>query len=255
MAHSSDGVFVTGTDTGVGKTWVAVHIIQALRRYPLSVCALKPVESGCVKFGEALWPRDAAQLRQAAGQKKVDEVVKFALHLPVAPAAAAQREGIQFDLEDLVQFCARDQLRVVEGAGGWRAPLAPDGDCQTLAQRLGLPVLVVAKDVLGAVNHTLLTCEAVRKAGCRLAGVVLNQQTAPEISCSNSDLIARLLPDVPLWQTGPNTWLDEDHESALLKTFADLPDLPPSPAERYTTEEAEPQLEDLLKPPVHSHHA
>ena len=170
---------MTGTDTGVGKTWVAAHLVRSLLGQVPEVQPLKPVESGCVAIdggsGGELRAEDAEALREAARLADSASVVRYKLQAPIAPMLAARREGVEFRLQDLADFCRREGLLVVEGAGGWRTPLAEDGDVQALASELGLPVLVVAEDRLGAINQALLTCEAVRRSHCRLAGVILNR--------------------------------------------------------------------------------
>ncbi len=225
MAHSlRKGVVVTGTDTGVGKTWVAVRLIRALRRYGHTVCPLKPVESGCLESDGGLLAQDAEALREAAGLERLEAVVRFKLRAPLAPVLAAEREGVPVALQDLLEFCRRpDGVRVIEGAGGWRSPLARDGDLRDLAAALELPVLVVAEDRLGAINHTLLTCEAVKQTShCRLAGVVLNRRQPEAGTYGNFQVLQRRLRRIPVWLTGQDQWLSEPEERAVLRTFVPL---------------------------------
>ena len=227
MAHSSrKGVVVTGTDTGVGKTWVAVRLIRALRRRGHAVCPLKPVESGCLEVDGGLLAQDAEALREAAGLERLEAVVRFKLRAPLAPVLAAEQEGVPTALQDLLEFCRRqDGVRIIEGAGGWRSPLVRDGDLRDLATALELPVLVVAEDRLGAINHALLTCEAVKQTPhCRLAGVVLNRRQPEAGMYGNFQMLQRRLRRIPVWLTGPDQWLSESEERAVLRTFA-----PPSP--------------------------
>lgn len=226
MLFDLRGIFVTGTDTGVGKTWAATHLIRELRRQVPEVHPLKPVESGCVatgNSGEGLQAQDAQALCEAAQLAETESVVRYKLRTPIAPMLAARQEGVEFRLQDLVDFCRREGLLVVEGAGGWRTPLAEDGDVQALASELGLPVLVVAEDRLGAINQVLLTCEAVQKSHCQLAGVILNQLKPGAGDFGNFPVLESRLGEVPVWQTRHEQWLDEKQARHLMATFVTMP--------------------------------
>jgi len=227
MRSDLRGIFVTGTDTGVGKTWAAAHLIRDLRGQVPEVRPLKPVESGCVAIDgasdEELRAEDAEALREAAQLAKTEPVVRYKLRTPIAPMLAARQEGVEYRLQDLVDFCRREELLVVEGAGGWRTPLAEDGDVQALASELGLPVLVVAEDRLGAINQALLTCEAVQKSHCQLAGVILNQLRPGTGDFGNFPVLESRLDEVPVWQTRHEQWLDEKQARHLMATFVTTP--------------------------------
>lgn len=170
------GLLITGTDTGVGKTVVSCAILELLRRRGLRPAPFKPCESGC----EQDRPEDALAMRDAAGSEDpIDEVCPYRLRLPLGPAAAAEAEGTSIDLERLLSAYARltegYRPAVVESAGGLLVPLAPALNFADLAERLDLPVLVVARDALGTLNHTALTVEALRRRGLHVAAVVLNR--------------------------------------------------------------------------------
>jgi dethiobiotin synthetase len=173
------GLFVTGTDTGVGKTEVAVALVVGARARGRDVGAMKPAQSG-VEDGQ---PTDADRLREAAGAgDPVELVCPYSLREPLAPGVAARLEGVEISLPHLLA-CAADLSRrhesiVVEGAGGLLVPLTGRETYADLAVALGMPVLVVARAGLGTVNHTALTCEALRARGLELAGVVLNRASA-----------------------------------------------------------------------------
>ncbi len=170
------GYFVTGTDTGVGKTTFCVGLLRAAFRRGLAVAALKPVETGSGPDAS-----DASRLAAAAGRAVP---VPFRYAPPVAPAVAARLAGRPVSLA--VVLAARDELLttrpdllLVEGAGGL---LVPYGDAllgDALVRALGFPLLIVARTSLGTINHTLLTLAAARQAGLVVAGVVLNQVAAP----------------------------------------------------------------------------
>ncbi len=185
------GVFVTGTDTGAGKTYVASALVRALHGRGLRVRARKPVESGWAGAAGS----DAERLRQAAGAwEPLERVCPWRFAEPVSPALAARRMGVEMTVRDLAQACRSGGRAavVVEGAGGFLSPIAGDGLNADLAQHLGLPVLLVAADRLGAVNHTLLTLEAMARRGLALAGVVFNAPRPDGVELMNLEEVHRL---------------------------------------------------------------
>jgi dethiobiotin synthetase len=194
--------FVTGTDTGVGKTLVSVGILAALRRRGLEVAALKPAETGCARTEDGtLIPADGILLRAAAGLDDVplDVIVPHRYALPAAPAVAGRVEEVTFSLPRVEKCRATllaraPRLLLVEGAGGLLVPFQDDLLCADLVARLGLPVVIVARAALGTINHTLLTVFEARRRGLKVAGVILNRLTeelgAAELS--NAEEIARL---------------------------------------------------------------
>ena len=172
---SARGVFVTGTDTGVGKTLVARALVRGLRSRGLDVGVMKPVETGAGAAG----PLDARALREAAGvEDPLELVCPFALALPAAPTVAAEDEGRAIDLgvigRAFATLASRHACMVVEGAGGLLVPVADGASMADLARALDLPLLVVARAGLGTINHTLLTLEAARARALRVAGVVIS---------------------------------------------------------------------------------
>jgi dethiobiotin synthetase len=217
------GVFVTGTDTGVGKTVIACGLARGLRQRGVDVGVMKPCETGVGPKG----PLDALALRAAAGVDDPIEVVcpqSFAL--PAAPSIAAQVEGKAVDLERIrlasKTLDARHDFLLVEGAGGWLVPIAPDYAMADLAAELALPVLVVARASLGTINHTLLTLEAVERRGLRLAGVVVNHAggilsgpDARNLHALRTELGAKLLAEVPP-QADPAATVLEDLAARVL---------------------------------------
>ena len=175
------GVFITGSDTGVGKTVIGAAVAWRLSGEGLVVRPRKPVESGCVA-GEGGPPGDRETYHAAVdGREPLACIGHYRFRAPLSPERAAALEGRTLRLDELVAACregvdARDFL-LVEGAGGFYSPLAADALNADLAVALGLPVLVVSADRLGAIHQTLLTVEAVVARGLILAGVVLNQTT------------------------------------------------------------------------------
>jgi len=173
-------LLITGTDTGVGKTWVGRALSHALVAAGRRVVAVKPVETGCDSAGSHL--QDGALLAAATGQAE-PRAALFRFAAPVAPALAAEREGQAIDLDALVLqiegLSEGAEVLLVEGAGGLLAPITWEWTVVDLARSLGAAALVVAVDRLGTINHTQLTLSALELAGVELAGVVF---TAPEIA-------------------------------------------------------------------------
>lgn len=172
------GLFVTGTDTGVGKTLVACTVARALRDRGLDLGVMKPIETGVGSEG----PLDAIALRAAAGaDDALDLVCPQQFALPAAPTVAAAYEGREVDLGVVdaawTVLSARHDSMLVEGAGGLLVPAAAGVTMGDLAGRLGLPLLITARGALGTINHTLLTLEAAERRGLELAGVVISHTT------------------------------------------------------------------------------
>ena len=198
MSAELRGCFVTGTDTGVGKTVVAAAIVAALRRRGLAVRAIKPLLTGLDDPPDPAWPPDHELLARAAGQDAA-EVILAGYGPPVSPHLAAELAGRPAPtlawLVDGVRAAADpDGLTVVEGVGGLLVPLGPDADVRALARALALPLIIAARPGLGTINHTLLTLEAARSAGLTVAGVVLTPwpREPSVMERSNRQTIARL---------------------------------------------------------------
>ncbi len=200
-------IFVTGTDTGVGKTFVACAAAAALRARGLRVGVMKPVETGVMRE-----PEDALALRAAAGDPApLDDVCPYRLRAPLAPAVAARLEGVTLDVERLIALVERrtretDAL-LVEGAGGLLVPVVGRVTWAELAARLALPLLIVAANRLGTVNHCALTARVAAAAGLRMRGFVLSQPApaSDESAATNADTIAALtgLPILAVLGHGP----------------------------------------------------
>lgn len=199
----SGGLFVTGTDTGVGKTAVSAGLLAALRRRGVRVAAMKPAETG---WGGAAgtWPPDGACLARAAGLRLPrEQVVPYVLAEPLAPAVAADRAGVSIDLARLqAAYAALAQeydLVLVEGAGGLAVPLTGALTMADLAAAWRLPVLVVARPGLGSINHTVLTVEYARAKGVRIVGVVINgYPDTPGVAEATNPAVIAALTGVPL---------------------------------------------------------
>jgi len=172
------GLFVTGTDTGVGKTLVACAIARALHERGLDLGVMKPIETGVSREG----PLDAIALRAAAGaDDALDLVCPQQFSLPAAPTVAAAHEGREVDLAVVdaawTVLSARHESMLVEGAGGLLVPATAALTMGDLADRFGLPLLIAARGALGTINHTRLTLEAAERRGLEVAGVVISHAT------------------------------------------------------------------------------
>ncbi|HWO41508.1 MAG TPA: dethiobiotin synthase [Candidatus Eisenbacteria bacterium] len=174
------GLFITGTDTGVGKTFVACALAGFLRNSGYKVGVMKPAETGCAENRGELVPQDAVQLKEASGcEFPLEKICPYRFREPLAPSVAAEREGARIDIDRLIEVYGElsiaHDVTLVEGAGGLMVPLLPSYTYADLARVLRLPVLLVAANRLGALNHTLLTLEHASCKGLGVLGYVLNQ--------------------------------------------------------------------------------
>jgi len=202
------GCFVTGTDTGVGKTLVSTGLLHALAPHHRRVVGMKPVAAGVVPWGEDWASEDAIALRSASTLAVPPELDNPVLLLDaLSPHIAAERAGVQIDIAAIVRsyhaLAASADAVVVEGAGGFHVPLTDTQTGADLAQALALPVVLVVGLRLGCLSHALLTAEAIRARGLTLAGWVANR-VDPEMEAADENiaylrarLCAPLLAEVP----------------------------------------------------------
>lgn len=175
------GLFVTGTDTGVGKTQIAAALAHLFVDRNLVVRPRKPVESGCRRRkGDRLMPEDAGTLQVAARtDESLAQICPYPMEPALSPERAAALSGKTLTLDDVQEACVNGvtdtDFLLVEGAGGFYSPLVSGALNVDLAMALSLPVLLVAADRLGTIGHTLMAVEAIRRRGLTLAGVVLNR--------------------------------------------------------------------------------
>ncbi len=183
------GLFVTGTDTGVGKTVVACALVRGLRRAGLDVGVMKAMETGVGPEG----PLDAAALRDAAeSPAPLEELCPLQFALPAAPNVAARHEATVVDLarvrRTFRRLASHHQTVVVEGAGGLLVPTTDDASMADLAADLGLPLVVVARAALGTINHTLLTLSEAQRRRLTVAGVVISHAGGPLSDADEANL-------------------------------------------------------------------
>ncbi len=203
------GFFVTGTDTGVGKTFISTALLHRARQEGWQSLGLKPVASGCEATPEGLRNSDAVLLRQHSSVS-IDycQTNPVALAPAIAPHVAALEQGVQLHAETLAHHCRRHlkgsaRLVVVEGAGGWRVPLNATESFADIARLLQLPVILVVGMKLGCINHALLSAEAIHGDGLDLAGWVANhgpstmERARESISTLADRLPAPCLAEVP----------------------------------------------------------
>jgi dethiobiotin synthetase len=186
------GIFITGTDTGVGKTFIGCALAALLKDLGYRVGVMKPVETGCVERDGKLFPDDAAQLKEASGcDFPLEKICSYRLREPLAPSVAADREGARIDIDQLIngykELSSSHDITLVEGAGGLMVPLLPSYTYADLASVLKLPVLVVAANRLGAINHILLTLEHASCKSLNVLGYVLNQiESQPSLAAETN---------------------------------------------------------------------
>lgn len=174
MTFFPDSCFVTGTDTGVGKTYVTARMIAALRRDGLDAVGMKPICCGDRDDAEALH-------HASDGVVTLNEINPIWFRTPAAPYTAAMIEGRTIDLALIREAYAHlrnsHQPVIVEGVGGWRVPIERNYFVSDLAREFALPVVLVVANRLGALNHTLLSIESIRSSGLECAGIILNHVT------------------------------------------------------------------------------
>jgi dethiobiotin synthetase len=173
------GVFITGTDTGVGKTYVGAGIAESLLRSGVDTGVMKPAETGCHRRSGRLIPRDALKLMKAAGVRDALALVNpYRYQKPLAPSVAAEYEGPRINpgkiLKAYCRLAQRHDFLIIEGAGGIMVPLLENYTYLELARDIGLPVVIIARPGLGTINHTLLTIASLYNKGVDITGIVIN---------------------------------------------------------------------------------
>ena len=201
----NQGLFIAGTDTGVGKTVVAAAIIRALHVQGIHACGMKPIETGCSRVGSTLYPSDGMFLKKVA---RMDEhigfVTPYCFETPVAPSLASEMEGrtihIPLIREKFQALLGRYPAVVVEGIGGILVPIKKDYFVIDLVRELDLPLVVVARPSLGTINHALLTVNYALGKGIAVSGVIINFSRPSEstVAENTNPLLLEQLCPVPV---------------------------------------------------------
>jgi dethiobiotin synthetase len=201
------GLFITGTDTGVGKTLIAGAIAKIFTEKGVKVGVFKPIATGCKRSWDGLISNDTEFLAHCANSDlSLSTITPVGYPTPAAPVVSAACDGPAIDFDRIAaaykDICQNSDIVVVEGIGGVRVPLTPEFDLLDLAVEFALPVVIVARPNLGTINHTLMTIDCVRAAELEIAGVVINsynatestvaEDTAPEVitRCSGVDVLS-----------------------------------------------------------------
>ncbi|NWF99240.1 MAG: dethiobiotin synthase [Nitrospirae bacterium] len=226
------GFFVTGTDTGVGKTIISAGLICFLNNLGYRTGAMKPVESGCriqrftglkTTSADILIPNDGMFLKKIANmQESVDIITPIRFREPLAPFTASKIEGKPINIGKIKDAFSRlskkYELLIVEGIGGLLVPIKKNYYVLDLAKDIGLPLIVVARPSLGTLNHTMLTVNYAIKEGLRVAGIIMNYNKPPENTIAektNSDILKKISP-VPIIGIFP--YLKNKENKAIEKT-------------------------------------
>jgi len=205
MSSNSNGIFITGTDTGVGKTYIACQLAKQLIDEGFTVIPRKPVESGCDLSKPKPVIADAQALKQACNYpQSLSTVCPYPLQAAISPAEAARLENKTIKLNQLLEASKiqpvddstdKKVIRLIEGAGGFYSPLCEDGLNADLAQQLNLPVVLVASDKLGCINHILLSIEAIKSRNLRIIAIVLNQIEPDSPPMNNNKELSKLITE------------------------------------------------------------
>ncbi|MCP5216144.1 MAG: dethiobiotin synthase [Pseudomonadales bacterium] len=187
--------FITGTDTGVGKTLVCSALLEAVNKANLTSVALKPVAAGCEMTDQGPVNDDALELQSHMSvQLSYEDINPIALEPAIAPHIAAAEIDLNIDIDELAQHCQAmtndADVMLIEGAGGWRVPLNEEQYMSDLVKALNVPVIIVVAMRLGCINHGLLTAEAIRADGLQVAGWVANCTTADNMPGLGDSLLA-----------------------------------------------------------------
>ena len=210
-------VFITGTDTGVGKTWFTVALMNQLNRVGVEVAGMKPVASGSEWRNGRLENEDALLIQQACSQRLDYEIINpIAYELPIAPHIAADLADRAIDLHMIVNayktLLDQHEIVVVEGVGGWRVPLSADLTLSHLVRELQLPVIMVIGLRLGCINHAILTAETIRNDGFELVGWVATGLETNYLNKVETLLALEQRLDCPMLVEMPYSTAIPDHD-------------------------------------------
>lgn len=212
-------IFITGTDTDVGKTLVATCLIEKLQKDNYSVIAVKPIAAGCEFIDGKLTNADARALIEVMNQKLAYDVVNpIALTAPIAPHIAAKKEGLTLSVESLKQQCNLSQHKsdylLIEGAGGWLVPLNENETLADFAAEEQLDVLLVVGMKLGCISHALLTVQSIQSAGLNLLGWIANSTSTAMPYLKENILTLKQAINAPFFGEIPFIQLDNPSQTA-----------------------------------------
>ncbi|MDD5434759.1 MAG: dethiobiotin synthase [Nitrospira sp.] len=174
-----NGIFITATDTGVGKTFVSAGIASALKKRGVNTGVMKPVHTGCRSRNGALIPEDTLYLMKAASvDDPIELVTPYMFREPVAPSVAAEKTNTIISVGKIIKsykaLCRRHEYMIVEGIGGIMVPIKKDIYVADLIKKLGLPAIIITRPDLGTINHTLLTIDYMKNKKIHIKGIVIN---------------------------------------------------------------------------------
>ena len=197
-------IFITGTNTEVGKTFITKNLIERVQLKGYSVSPYKPVETGCIKKLLTLIPRDSMIYYRAINKKiALDQINPYRFLEPISPAAAIKRSKRKVTINDyLSKFkdLPNSDLTIIEGAGGLCSPLAPDGYNIDLIRKVKVPTVLVAKDEIGVINNVVLNLSMLQKYKIKVLAIVLNRKVSSQPDGMNNYKEIQSLTKVPLIQ-------------------------------------------------------
>lgn len=199
------GFFITGTDTGVGKTIISAALIKAANLLGFKAGGMKPIETGCLKKGDVLIPSDGMFLKTVGHmEENIKSISPSCFENPLAPLPASEIEGVDIDLNNIknifIQLAKSYNAIIVEGIGGLLVPIKKNYFVLDLAKDFELPIIIVSRPGLGTINHTMLTVKCAISEGLQVAGIIINYSHPPELSLAeetNPHVLEKICP-IPL---------------------------------------------------------
>ena len=221
------GIFITGTDTGVGKTLIAGGLAGVWVKSGKRIGVMKPIESGCVKSDSGLQPQDALFLKEMSySTDDLDLINPYRLEHPLAPSIAAELESVEINLKKIERIYHQLELKydlmLVEGVGGLLAPLYKTFNNADLIRLLRIPMIVIVRNTLGTINHTLLTVEYARSNGLTIVGIIINTLSdSPDLSTKTNPQVIKKLSGLPLLGVIPYLTLPQREDLSLITELID----------------------------------